>query len=381
MKKLKSGYTTGTCATACVKAALYKVLNIKDENIKNIEVEALSGEILNIPIKKIRERKNFVTVVVEKYSGDDPDVTNGIDICAKVKIYDGEKDFPKIKRGYYFNNILIYGGYGVGISTKKGLQCPVGKSAINPNPLKMIENAVKEILEERNLKVEILIYIPEGRKKAKKTFNEKLGVIGGLSILGSTGILNPMSEEALKNSLYTELKVLKENTKGDWVIFSFGNYGKKYCEEKGLSKEKIIVMSNYVGFMLESAKDIGFKKIILVGHIGKAVKIAGGIYNTHSRVADCRMEIMGANAFLVGESYENITKILKSNTVEEACSYVEKKELFYLIADKAAEKSKEYLRDENIECEVMLFSFAGKELGHSKNFYSLLAEVEKNEKN
>lgn len=119
----------------------------------------------------------------------------------------------------------------------------------------------------------------------------------------------------------------------------------------------------------------------MVGHIGKAVKIAGGIYNTHSRVADCRMEIMGANAFLVGESYENITKILKSNTVEEACSYVEKKELFYLIADKAAEKSKEYLRDENIECEVMLFSFAGKELGHSKNFYSLLAEVEKNEKN
>ncbi len=117
----------------------------------------------------------------------------------------------------------------------------------------MIENTVKEILDERNLKAEILIYIPQGKEKAKKTFNEKLGITGGLSVLGSTGILNPMSEEALKESLYTELKVLKENKGGDFVIFSFGNHGKKYCEEHGFSPERIIVMSNYVGFMLESA--------------------------------------------------------------------------------------------------------------------------------
>ncbi len=378
MKKLKSGYTTGACATACVKAALLAVLDNK--NIETAEIEALNGETLKIPIKKVKKRKNSATAVVEKYSGDDPDVTNGIDICVKIKILEKNREFPQIKKGYYFNNILIYGGYGVGVATKKGLQCPVGKSAINPGPLKMIENTAVEIIQERNIRAEIIIYIPSGKEKAKKTFNEKLGVIGGLSVLGSTGILNPMSEEALKNSLYTELKVLKENRGGDFVIFSFGNHGKKYCEEHGLNTERIIVMSNYVGFMLESAAELGFKKIFLVGHIGKAVKIAGGIYNTHSRTADCRMEIMGANAFLIGESYENIMKILKSNTVEEACEYVEKKELFNLIADKAAQKSKEYVRDEKIECEVMLFAFSGKELGYSKGFYKLLNEVQKSEK-
>lgn len=378
MKKLKSGYTTGACATACVKAALLAVLDNK--NIETAEIEALNGETLKIPIKKVKKRKNSATAVVEKYSGDDPDVTNGIDICVKIKILEKNREFPQIKRGYYFNNILIYGGYGVGVATKKGLQCPVGKSAINPGPLKMIENTAVEIIQERNIRAEIIIYIPSGKEKAKKTFNEKLGVIGGLSVLGSTGILNPMSEEALKNSLYTELKVLKENRGGDFVIFSFGNHGKKYCEEHGLNTERIIVMSNYVGFMLESAAELGFKKIFLVGHIGKAVKIAGGIYNTHSRTADCRMEIMGANAFLIGESYENIMKILKSNTVEEACEYVEKKELFNLIADKAAQKSKEYVRDEKIECEVMLFAFSGKKLGYSKGFYKLLNEVQKSEK-
>ena len=377
MKKLKSGYTTGACATACVKAALLAVLDNK--NIETAEIEALNGKILKIPIKKVKKRKNSATAVVEKYSGDDPDVTNGIDICVKIKILEKNREFSQRKKGYYLNNILIYGGYGVGVATKKGLQCPVGKSAINPGPLKMIENTAVEIIQERNIKAEIIIYIPSGKEKAKKTFNEKLGVIGGLSILGSTGILNPMSEEALKNSLYTELKVLKENRGGDFVIFSFGNHGKKYCEEHELNTERIIVMSNYVGFMLESAAELGFKKIFLVGHIGKAVKIAGGIYNTHSRTADCRMEIMGANAFLIGESYENIMKILKSNTVEEACEYVEKKELFNLIADKAAQKSKEYVRDEEIECEVMLFAFSGKKLGHSKGFYKLLNEVQKSE--
>lgn len=379
MKKLKSGYTTGACVTACVKATLLSLLD--GEKIKETKVEALNGETLTIPIKKIRQRGNFCTAVVEKYSGDDPDVTNGIDICVKVKILKRDENFSKIDRGYYLNDILIYGSHGVGVVTKKGLQCLVGKSAINPGPIKMIENTVKDIVQERNVKVEINIYVPLGREKAKKTFNEKLGVIGGLSILGSTGVLNPMSEEALKQSLYAELKVLKENKNGDWVIFSFGNHGKKYCEEHGLDKERIIVMSNYVGFVLESAVELGFKRMILVGHIGKAVKIAGGIYNTHSRVADCRMEIMGANAFLVGEKNENIMKILKANTVEEACEYIEKKELFYLIADKAGQKAREYIRDENIECEVMLFAFSGKELGHSKNFYKLIDEVQKSEKN
>lgn len=374
MKTLKSGYTTGSCVSACVKAALVSLFENKE--IKTAEIEALNGEQLKIPVKKIRKRNHFCTAVVEKYSGDDPDVTNGIDICAKVKVV---KDFPNIKRGYYLDNILIYGGRGVGISTKKGLQCPVGKSAINPGPLKMLENTVKEFLQDRYIKLEIIVYIPLGKEKSQKTFNEKLGVIGGLSILGSTGILNPMSEEALKKSLFTELKVLKENKGDDWVIFSFGNHGKKYCENLGLDMERVVLMSNYAGFMFECAAELGFRRIILTGHIGKAVKLAGGIYNTHSRTADCRMEIMGANAFLAGEKAENILKILNSATVEEACDYVTEKKVFQMIAEKAAKKLIEYTRCEDLKCEVLIFSYGEKELGHSRGFYKLVEEV-KNEK-
>ena len=374
MKTLKSGYTTGSCVSACVKAALVSLFEKKE--IKTAEIEALNGEQLKIPVKKIRKRNHFCTAVVEKYSGDDPDVTNGIDICAKVKVV---KDFPNIKRGYYLDNILIYGGRGVGISTKKGLQCSVGKSAINPGPLKMLENTVKEFLQDRDIKLEIIVYIPLGKEKSQKTFNEKLGIIGGLSILGSTGILNPMSEEALKKSLFTELKVLKENKGDDWVIFSFGNHGKKYCENLGLDMERVVLMSNYAGFMFECAAELGFRRIILTGHIGKAVKLAGGIYNTHSRTADCRMEIMGANAFLAGEKAENILKILNSATVEEACDYVTEKKVFQMIAEKAAKKLIEYTRCEDLRCEVLIFSYGEKKLGHSRGFYKLVEEV-KNEK-
>ena len=378
MKKLKSGYTTGSCVSACVKGAVLSLLdNKKIISGEIVEIEALNGEILKIPVNKIRKRENFCTVSVIKYSGDDPDVTNGIEIFAKVKIV---KEFSNIERGYKLGNILVYGGKGVGIATKKGLQVPVGKSAINPKPLQMIENTVKDVVQERDINLEIMAYIPEGKEKAKKTFNEKLGVVNGLSILGSTGILNPMSEEALKEALYIELKVLKENKGGDWVIFSFGNHGKKYCEKLGLDTGRIVVMSNYVGFILDCAVELGFKKIILVGHIGKAVKIAGGIYNTHSRVADCRMEIMGANAFLAGEKAENIMKILHSNTVEEACEYVTEKKLFSMIAEKTAKKSVEYTKNNEIRCEALIFSFAGDELGHSRGSYELVKEVQ-HEKN
>ena len=161
----------------------------------------------------------------------------------------------------------------------------------------------------------------------------------------------------------------------DWVVFAFGNYGKNYCERLGLDLEQMIVISNFVGFMVDSAVKLGFKRIILLGHIGKAVKIAGGIFNTHSRVADARMEIMGANAFLVGESYENIKKILEANTVEEACDYVEKKELFTVIAEKVKKKVMEYSRTDDLRCESLIFSFKGDTLGYSDGFYKLAGEV------
>ncbi|AVQ16098.1 MULTISPECIES: cobalt-precorrin-5B (C(1))-methyltransferase CbiD [Fusobacterium] len=368
-RELRNGYTTGSCAAAAVKAALMSLLY--HISLQEVEVETPKGEELVIPILKVRRRGNFASAAVQKYAGDDPDVTNGISICVKVFL---QKEFPKIERAIIRGKCLIYGGRGVGLVTKKGLQVEVGKSAINPGPQKMIEKVVKDLLQETEDKVVICIYIPEGRAKASQTYNPKMGVLGGISVLGSTGIVKAMSEEALKASMYAELKVLRMDKRRKWVIFAFGNYGKAYCEKLGLDIEQMIIISNFAGFMIESAVKLGFQKIILLGHIGKAIKLAGGIFHTHSRVADGRMEVMGANAFLYGLDSTIIRKILLSNTVEEACNYVSDSKFFNYLSNRIRDKIVEYSRKEGFESEVLLFSFEKGTLGQSDAFLKMVEE-------
>lgn len=368
-QELKSGYTTGTCAAVATFSALDILIN--GVRNKEVKIKSLNGVELDVKVERVEKKNNWARAVVLKYSGDDPDVTNGIEICAKVKILD---ELPEIKKALYFDNIMIVGGRGVGIVTKKGLQVEPGKSAINPGPQKMILQGVKAVLGERDLKVMVTIYIPKGREKSLRTFNPRLGIKGGISVLGSTGIVKPMSEEALKDSLFVELKVLKENTQRDWVIFAFGNHGKAFCEKMGIDTQQMVVISNYIGFMIESAEKLGFKRILLIGHIGKAIKIAGGIFNTHSKIADARMEILAANAVLCNEPRENILKVLKSNTVEEACEYIENKELFKDIANKVSRKCMEYSH-EDIKFESALFTFSGEMIGESKEFYKMAGDL------
>lgn len=402
--ELKKGVTTGSCVTAGVKAGLEALFN--DNYEKNIKLQALNSEWINLEVLSLKESQDGVRVSVRKYSGDDPDVTNNIEICVRVKFisYELEKELsPKdIDKGFLKENIFITGGRGVGISTKAGLQVPIGKYAINPGPLKMIVKTVSDFKEnmilntignteenngefcsnKKNQKYIdfekgyfiIKIFVPQGIKKSKLTLNSKLGVIGGISILGSTGIVKPMSEDSLKASLYTEMKVIRESSNRDWVVFSFGNYGEKFCESIGIKKDMVVIISNYIGFMLEGAVKLGFKKVVLVGHIGKAVKIAGGIFNTHSKVADARLEIMGANAFLFNENNETIRKILNSNTVDEASKYIENKEFFNYLSEKVSSKSNDHVHKE-LKCESLIFDFDGKILGHSKEFYILINEI------
>ncbi|WP_338942260.1 cobalt-precorrin-5B (C(1))-methyltransferase CbiD [Fusobacterium nucleatum] len=367
-KKLKNGYTTGTCATAAVKVALEALIYGKKAN--EVDITTLNYTNLKIPVQKLRVRNNFASCAIQKYAGDDPDVTNGISICAKVKLV---KELPKIDRGAYYANCVIIGGRGVGLVSKKGLQIAVGKSAINPGPQKMITSVVNEILDGSDEKVIITIYVPEGRAKALKTYNPKMGVIGGISVLGTTGIVKAMSEDALKKSMFAELKVMREDKNRDWVIFAFGNYGERHCQKIGLDTEQLIIISNFVGFMIEAAVKLEFKKIIMLGHIAKAIKVAGGIFNTHSRVADGRMETMASCAFLVDEKPEIIRKILASNTIEEACDYIENKEIYHLIANRVAFKMQEYARAD-IEVSAAIFSFKGETIGESDNYRRMVGE-------
>lgn len=375
VKELRSGYTTGMCSAVASLVAL-KLL-VGEEIEKVIHINSLNGIKLDIPVENSKKVGNWARGVVIKDAGDDPDVTNGIEICSKVKIV---KEFPKIDRAIILEDIMIVGGYGVGVVTKKGLKIKVGKSAINPGPQKMIFEALQPIVKKYKIKIVVTLYVPKGRERAKKTFNEKLGVLGGISILGSTGIVKPMSEEALTRSMYTELKVLKENSFKDWVVFTFGNHGKRFCEENGIDLERMVVTSNYIGFMIDSAVKLGFKRALMIGHIGKAVKVAGGIFNTHSRVADARLEIIASNAVYIDEPRENILKVLRANTAEEACEYILKKEmLFNLIANKVANRCYEHSRKEML-FESIIFNYSGEILGCSDRFFEMLEVLQNDEK-
>ena len=357
-KKLRYGYTTGSSATAATKAALMYLLDDSKHDIPEVTIKLPSGNSLTISVNSLEKKENSVLASVIKDGGDDPDVTHGLEIYSKVSLRNDSK-------------INIFGGIGVGKVTKKGLPIAPGNSAINPVPLKMIRETVEEMLPE-GLGADVEIFVPKGEETAKKTLNAKLGIIGGISILGTTGIVKPMSEESWKASLAIELKMALENAGNGEAIFLFGNRGKQYLSDNfDDNTSQVIVISNFVGYMFDRACEFEAKKIYFIGELGKFVKVAGGIFHTHSRVSDAKMEILTANALLVGESTENMKKIMASNTTEEATKYIEKTEVYSLLAEKAKQKCEEYCRRNGweLEVETLIISAEKEVLGNSGHFF------------
>ena len=357
-KKLRYGYTTGSSATAATKAALMYLLDDSKHDIPEVTIKLPSGNSLTISVNSLEKKENSVLASVIKDGGDDPDVTHGLEIYSKVSLRNDLK-------------INIFGGIGVGKVTKKGLPVAPGNSAINPVPLKMIRETVEEMLPE-GFGADVEISVPKGEETAKKTLNAKLGIIGGISILGTTGIVKPMSEESWKASLAIELKMALENAGNGEAIFLFGNRGKQYLSDnfEGNTSQAIVI-SNFVGYMFDRACEFEAKKIYFIGELGKFVKVAGGIFHTHSRVSDAKMEILTANALLVGESTENMKKIMASNTTEEATKYIEKTEVYNLLAEKAKQKCEEYCRRNGweLEVETLIISAEKEVLGNSRYFF------------
>ena len=357
-KKLRYGYTTGSSATAATKAALMYLLDDSKHDIPEVTIKLPSGNSLTISVNSLEKKENSVLASVIKDGGDDPDVTHGLEIYSKVSLRNDSK-------------INIFGGIGVGKVTKKGLPIAPGNSAINPVPLKMIRETVEEMLPE-GFGADVEIFVPKGEETAKKTLNAKLGIIGGISILGTTGIVKPMSEESWKASLAIELKMALENAGNGEAIFLFGNRGKQYLSDNfDDNTSQAIVISNFVGYMFDRACEFEVKKIYFIGELGKFVKVAGGIFHTHSRVSDAKMEILTANALLVGESTENMKKIMASNTTEEATKYIEKTEVYNLLAEKAKQKCEEYCRRNGweLEVETLIISAEKEVLGNSRYFF------------
>ncbi len=313
-KKLRYGYTTGTCAAAAAKAATLLLLTGRAPETVNIMTPKGIG--LTLPVEESSRREGAARCAVRKFSGDDPDVTDGALIAAEVSLC------PE-------PGIRIDGGAGVGRVTKPGLKVPVGAAAINPGPRAMIEAAVKEALEETEAVPGLLVIVsvPEGAALAQKTFNPRLGILGGISILGTSGIVEPMSEEALLESIRLEIRQRK--ALGDRrLILAPGNYGTDFLKTAfGLSEERIVKCSNYIGKALDLAAEAGFKEVLLAGHIGKLVKLSGGIMNTHSREGDGRGELMAACALRAGADGDTARAILACVTTDEMLRILREKGL------------------------------------------------------
>lgn len=309
-KKLRFGYTTGSCAAGAARGAAELLLG--ENEISEVKLMTPKGILLHLEILDRKRGGNAASCAVRKDAGDDPDTTNGILVYAKVEKFLIRSDME--------DRIVIDGGIGVGRVTKPGLSQKIGEAAINPVPRAMILQAVEEIADQYHYEggLKVTISVPEGEKIARKTFNPRLGIVGGISILGTSGIVEPMSEKALIDSIRVEMS--QHAAMGEqYMIVTPGNYGADYLREHmDLPFEKNIKCSNYVGETIDMAVDMGVKGILFISHIGKFVKVAAGIMNTHSHSADARMEVLCSNAIRAGGDFACARSILQCNTTDEA---------------------------------------------------------------
>jgi cobalt-precorrin-5B (C1)-methyltransferase len=274
---------------------------------EHITLETPKGITLELDIEDIAMSDTAVSCAVRKDAGDDPDITDGALVYSCVT---------------YSNTpgVTIDGGEGVGRVTKPGLDQPVGNAAINSVPRLMIKENTEEVMKlfDCGEGLSVVISIPQGKELAKKTFNPRLGIVGGISVLGTTGIVEPMSEKALVDTIRAELS--QRRALGfETALLTPGNYGAEFIRASlGTDPEKAVQTSNFIGDTLDICRELGFKRLLLIGHIGKLVKLAGNMMNTHSKYGDCRMEILAAHAGAAGADTGLIKKMLECVACDEA---------------------------------------------------------------
>ena len=286
------------------------------------------GILLHLDLHDVQITPSSVTCAVKKDSGDDPDITNGILVYATVE----KQTEPTIS---------LKGGIGVGTVTKAGLEQPIGEAAINRVPRQMIKQELEQIKEDFDYTGGfcVTISIPKGVELAQKTFNPKLGIEGGISVLGTSGIVEPMSEQALIESIYLELNMLAANNTEKTLLITPGNYGKHFVRENtNLNLSRSIKCSNYIGQTLDKAVELGFERILCIGHIGKFIKLAGGIMNTHSNMADCRMELFAAHTAMYCADCRLIHNIMACITTDQVLDLLEERNLTKQVMTSILEK-------------------------------------------
>ena len=360
-KRLRYGYTTGSCAAGAARGAVRMLLS--GETLSEVELDTPKGITLTLQLHDITRGETYVSCAVQKDAGDDPDTTNGILVYVKAEKFSvsaAEQAGQERKTEKSRPQIILDGGIGVGRVTKPGLSQNVGEAAINPVPRAMILREAEEAAQEYDYEggLKLTVSVPQGEEIAKKTFNPRLGILGGISILGTSGIVEPMSEKALIESIHVEMKqhfCQREN----YILVTPGNYGADYLREHmSIPFENNIKCSNYVGETIDMAIDMGVKGILFVAHIGKFVKVAAGIMNTHSRMADCRMELLAVHALRAGVERDVIGSVLEALTVDEALRIFREAGVLEAVMNEMMKKIKQYLqhRAGNMEVGVLTFS-------------------------
>jgi cobalt-precorrin-5B (C1)-methyltransferase len=308
-KKLRFGYTTGTCAAAATKAAAIMLASGKIP--ERVSIMTPKGIELSLEVLEPVLDEGKASCAIKKFSGDDPDATAGVMVYSCVS-WSKEP------------GVHVDGGLGVGRVTKPGLKQAVGEPAINPVPMDMIKRAAEEAVSDCGTAegLNVVISIPEGVEIAKHTFNPRLGIEGGISVLGTSGIVEPMSMQAIKDTIRVELR--QQISLGHRAIaIAPGNYGLDFMRERyGFDLDREVKCSNFIGDTIDIAAELGVEKLLFIGHIGKLIKVSGGIMNTHSREADSRMELMAAHAIKTGCDIETAGAILSSLTTSEAYSHI-----------------------------------------------------------
>ena len=373
--KLRTGYTTGSCAAAAAKAATHML--VSGEVVGEVSLVTPAGIRLYLEVEDIVKENNYVSCAIRKDSGDDPDVTNGILVYARVTF--AQDDVVKSK-------VILEAGEGIGRVTQKGLEQDIGDPAINLVPRQMIREAVEEELRKAGEKrtVIVRIWVPGGEELAKKTFNPKLGIVGGISILGTTGIVEPMSEKALTDTIFVEMKVRRENGM-DYCYVVPGNYGSDFLHDTlGYQEDVAVKCSNYIGEVIDDAVRLQMKGILLVGHIGKFIKLAAGIMNTHSRQADGRMEILAAHAAMAGGSGELICQLMECITTTAALELLEKEGILKEVMSTVMIKIEEHLKHragDGLEIGAVMFSKEMGILGKTSDADRLAQKIQSRKKN
>ncbi|MBF0464886.1 MAG: cobalamin biosynthesis protein CbiD [Nitrospirae bacterium] len=341
----RCGFTTGSAATAAAKAAaMFLKTGVLPERVHITLPNLKESLLINIKSCTLTPDDNSATASVIKQSGDDPDVTNGLEIVATLRLLKQSADNE--------SKIVIKGGAGVGRVTKKGLQQQVGDWAINPVPKAMITQAVREVFSKDSLNLEVEISVSNGELAAQKTFNPRLGITGGISILGTTGIVEPMSVDAIKETVKCEIDVsFYENP--ETIRLAPGKIGEDALK-RILGPTRVVQFSNFPGLAMDYVKSKGFKHVTLGGHPGKLAKILMGYTDTHSgrspQAAAFVSEFMGLNG--------------NFNTVEEIIDKItETGGDFTKLAHEICFKIKSIYRLPSIE--VYLFDMKKTLIGHS----------------